>query len=209
YLDGSYLLSKNDVYKLYDNMDIEKTQNQSKHDAIKKKLENFIAINTYVCSKNKIIPDSLNNEIAVNKAEEAKSPEVKSVNKNKSDLSENISNTKPNNKEFNGKFKSIDKQLKWLKENKISYIYNNSGNNKDLKTEYFIVAGSFKKSSNAEGFVEILKGKGMKSEIVFNTELKLYHVYTFKYTDMFTAIKKLHEAQNDEKYNKQALLFIN
>ncbi|MDP4266383.1 MAG: PorP/SprF family type IX secretion system membrane protein [Bacteroidota bacterium] len=115
-------------------------------------------------------------------------------------------------KELSTKLKDIDQQLEWLKANDVSFIYNRSKNIKNfkgIKREYFIVAGSFKESDNAKDFVEILKGKGINSEIEFNPETKWYHVYAYKYPDIFTAIKKLYEVREDERYNKQVWLYIN
>ena len=202
YIDGSYFLSSNKLYSLLDNMYIEKAKSDASLEAIKLKFNNFRAINDYVCRNNKLIPDSLNSVSDTKLVEKADLSNVKTI-ENKSDLSKQ-SDPRP------VLSKDRDQQLEWLKANDIYHIYDKTikiKNNRKINIGYFIVTGSFRNLSNATKFSEKLKGKGIKSEIEFNPKQKIYHVYTYKSHDLFTAVKKLYESWKDKRYNERVFLY--
>lgn len=61
YLDGTNFLSNNDLYQIYPSMDIEPQQDNIRQMELSRKLSDFKSVNNYVCSQNRIVPDSIYN----------------------------------------------------------------------------------------------------------------------------------------------------
>jgi uncharacterized sulfatase len=63
YLDGTNFLSNHDLYKIYPSLDIEVEEDNSHQAELSRKLSDYKVINTFVCSQNRIIPDSIYNDL--------------------------------------------------------------------------------------------------------------------------------------------------
>jgi lipoteichoic acid synthase len=61
YIDGLYYLAGNQAYKLNPGLMAEQMENDSIRTILQQKLERFKQINTYVCEKNRLFPDTLPN----------------------------------------------------------------------------------------------------------------------------------------------------
>lgn len=59
YISDEKMLANNMLYKIYDNMYIEPIDEREATDTLKAEFKNFILKNNYVCTNNKLIPDSL------------------------------------------------------------------------------------------------------------------------------------------------------
>jgi len=59
FIDKDKMLANNVLYQVYENMDIEPVKSQTGDPDLKAELDNFLLKNYYVCTNNKLIPDSL------------------------------------------------------------------------------------------------------------------------------------------------------
>jgi phosphoglycerol transferase MdoB-like AlkP superfamily enzyme len=59
FIDGAYLLSDGELYMMNSKLDVQPVKDQEKKEQMKKSFEAYKSKSLYVCSKNKLIPDSL------------------------------------------------------------------------------------------------------------------------------------------------------